>query len=199
VGYTEEGARAGKRSVISPFAPHDSPVDAVDSLMATLYHRVALLHPSVVEIGVGWANRRDGLGFLVVDVGGSDAKPDPKVFPIVYPVSGQEDVPLDFGLGGREAPNPLPDENAAAGYPVTVQIPERRGKACEAELQLLEGTTPVPSWLSTPDSPARKDWPQPGVLCLIPREKLKAGTTYTARFKDRLSGLEKEWSFSTRK
>src|SRR5436190_16879840 len=199
VGYTEEGARAGKRSVISPFAPQDSPVDAVDSLMSTLYHRVALLNPAVGEIGIGWATRRDGVGFLVVDVGGSDVKPDAKLFPIVYPANGQEDVPLDFGLGGRETPNPLPDESAAAGYPVTIQIPERRGKGCDAEMQILEGSTPVPSWISTPDSPARKDWPQPGVISLIPKEKLKPATTYTVRFKDRLSGLEKEWSFMTRK
>jgi HEAT repeat protein len=85
VGYTEEGARAGKRSVISPFSPHDSPVDAIDSLLATLYHRVALLHPAVGEIGVGWANRKDGLGFVVIDVGGGDARPDAKLYPIVYP------------------------------------------------------------------------------------------------------------------
>ena len=199
VGYTEEGDRSGKRSVISPFAPHDSPVEAVDSLMSTLYHRVALLNPAVAEIGIGWASRRDGLGFLVVDVGGSDARPDPKLFPIVYPVNGQEDVPLEFGLGGRETPNPLPDENAAAGYPITIQIPERRGKGSDAEVQLLDGTTPVPSWISTPDSPARKDWPQPGVISLIPKEKLKPATTYSVRFKDRLSGLEKDWTFTTRK
>jgi uncharacterized protein YkwD len=199
VGYTEEGARAGKRSVISPFAPQESPVEAVDSLMATLYHRVALLNPGVGEIGVGWASRRDGLGFLVVDVGGNDGRPDPKVFPIVYPVNGQEEVPLEFGLGGREAPNPIPEDASGGGYPVTIQIPERRGKACDAEVQLLEGTTPVPCWLSTPDAPARKDWPQAGVICLIPREKLKPATLYRARFQDRLSGLEKEWSFTTRK
>jgi hypothetical protein len=199
VGYTEEGARAGKRSVISPFSPQDSPVEGVDSLMATLYHRVALLHPAVAEIGIGWATRRDGIGFLVVDVGGSDVRPDPKLFPIVYPVNGQEDVPLEFGLGARENPNPLPDENAVAGYPITVQIPERRGKGCDAEFQLLDGTTPVPSWISTPDSPARKDWPQPGTLGLIPKEKLKPATIYTVRFKDRLSGLEKDWTFTTRK
>jgi hypothetical protein len=199
VGYTEEGARAGKRSVISPFAPHESPVEAVDSLMATLYHRVALLNPAVGEIGVGWASRRDGLGFLVVDVGGSDVRPDAKLFPIVYPVNGQEEVPLEFGLGGREAPNPIPDDGSSGGYPVTIQIPERRGRSCDAEVQLLDGTNPVACWLSTPDAPARKDWPQPGVLCLIPKEKLKPATTYTARFQDRLSGLEKEWSFSTRK
>jgi uncharacterized protein YkwD len=199
IGYTEEGARAGKRSVISPFAPHQTPVEAVESLMATLYHRVALLNPSVVEIGVGWANRPDGLGFLVVDVGGGEARPDPKLFPIVYPVNGQEDVPIDFCLGARENPNPIPDDGTAAGYPITVQIPERRGRGCDAELRLFTGETEVACWLSTPDAPARKDWPQPGVLCLIPKDRLRPGTIYSVRFRDRLSGLEKEWSFTTRK
>lgn len=198
-GYTEEGARAGKRSVISPFPPHETPVEAVESLMATLYHRVALLNPTVVEVGVGWANRRDGLGFLVVDVGGVDSKPDAKLYPIVYPVNGQEDVPLDFCLGARENPNPIPEDGTVAGYPVTIQIPERRGRGSDAEVRLFTGETEVSCWLSTPDSPARKDWPQPGVLCLIPREKLRPATLYIVRFKDRLSGLEKEWSFSTRK
>jgi hypothetical protein len=199
VGYTEEGARAGKRSVISPFPPHQSPVDAVDSLMSTLYHRVALLNPAVAEVGVGWAYRKDGLGFLVVDVGAGDGRPDAKLFPIVYPVNGQEDVPLEFGLGGRENPNPLPDDGLAAGYPVTVQIPERRGRGADAELKLFNGQAEVAGWLSTPDAPARKDVPQAGVVCLIPRERLLPGTVYTARFRDRLSGLEKEWTFTTRK
>ncbi len=198
-GYTDEGARAGKRSVISPFPPQETPVEAVESLMATLYHRVALLNPTVVEVGVGWANRRDGLGFLVVDVGGVDLKPDAKLYPIVYPVNGQEDVPLDFCLGARENPNPIPEDGTVSGYPVTIQIPERRGRGSDAEVRLFFGETEVSCWLSTPDSPARKDWPQPGVLCLIPREKLRPATLYIVRFKDRLSGLEKEWSFSTRK
>jgi len=198
-GFTEEGARAGKRSVISPFPPHETPVEAVESLMATLYHRIALLNPTVVEVGVGWANRRDGLGFLVVDVGGVDSRPDAKLYPIVYPVNGQEDVPLDFCLGARENPNPIPEDGTVAGYPVTIQIPERRGRGTDAEVRLFAGETEVSCWLSTPDSPARKDWPQPGVLCLIPREKLRPSTLYSVRFKDRLSGLEKEWSFSTRK
>jgi hypothetical protein len=199
IGYTEEGARAGKRSVISPFPPHQSPVEAVDSLMATLYHRVAILNPAVSEIGVGWAYRKDGLGFLVVDVGGGDSRPDAKPYPIVYPVNGQEDVPLDFGLGARENPNPLPDEGTVGGYPVTVQIPDRRGRGSDAELKLFTGETEVAGWLSTPDAPARKDWPQPGVVCLIPRERLRPGTQYTVKFRDRLSNLEKEWTFTTRK
>ncbi len=199
IGYTEEGARAGKRAVISPFPPHQTPVEAVDSLMATLYHRVAILNPAVIEIGVGWAYRKDGLGFLVVDVGGGDSRPDPKQYPIVYPVNGQEDVPLEFGLGGRENPNPIPDDGTLGGYPVTVQVPERRGRGGDAELKVYSGETEVAGWLSTPEAPARKDWPQPGVFCFIPRERLKPGTVYTVKFRDRLSALEKEWSFSTRK
>ncbi|HVR86053.1 MAG TPA: hypothetical protein VMU54_17155, partial [Planctomycetota bacterium] len=159
----------------------------------------ALLNPAVVDVGVGWANRRDGLGFLVVDVGGVESKPDSRLFPIVYPVNGQEEVPLDFCLGARENPNPIPDDRTVGGYPVTVQIPERRGRGSDAELRLFAGETEVACWLSTPDVPARKDWPQPGVLCLIPKEKLQPATLYQVRFKDRLSGLEKEWSFRTRK
>lgn len=199
IGYTEEGAKAGKRSVISPFPPHETPVDAVESLMATLYHRVALLNPAVAEVGVGWANRKDGLGFLVVDVGGGEGKADPKVYPIVYPVNGQEELPLDFGLGGRENPNPIPNDGVEAGYPVTVQVPERRGKGGDAEFRLFAGETELAAWVSTPDAPARKDWPQPGVFCLIPREKLRPSTIYRVLFRDRVSGLEKEWTFSTRK
>ena len=162
IGYTEEGARAGKRSVISPFPPHQSPVEAVDSLMATLYHRVAILNPAVAEIGVGWAYRKDGLGFLIVDVGGSDTRPESKLYPIVYPVNGQEDVPLDFGLGARENPNPIPDDGTAGGYPVTVQIPDRRGRGADAELKLFTGETEVAGWLSTPEAPARRTGRSPG-------------------------------------
>jgi hypothetical protein len=133
-----------------------------------------------------------------VDVVGAESKPESRLFPIVYPVNGQEDVPLDFCRGARENPNPIPDDGTIGGYPVTIQIPERRGRASDAELRLFAGETEVPCWLSTPDAPARKDWPQPGVLCLIPKEKLRPGTVYQVRFKDRLSGLEKEWSFRTR-
>jgi len=194
-GYTEEGARAGKRSVISPFNLHESPVDALDSLMATLYHRVSVLQPQVSEVGIGWAYRKDGLGYLVVDVGSQDARVDAKVYPIVYPVDGQRDVPREFGLGSRETPNPVPEETAAPGYPITVQLQERR--LADPDLKLFAGDREVSCWLSTPERPARKDWPQPGVACLIPKEKLKPETTYTVRLQDRT--LRKEWSFTTGK
>ncbi|HEX7898619.1 MAG TPA: CAP domain-containing protein [Planctomycetota bacterium] len=198
-GYTDEGARAGKRSVISPFAGHESPFEALEGLMATLYHRVSVLAPGLTEVGVGWAWRRDGLGYLVIDVGSVDARHDPKLWPVLYPAPGQADVPLDFGLGAREAPNPLPEGVDAAGYPVTIQFPERVEKVLDLELTLSEGGRDVPGYLSTPDAPARKDWPQPGVVSLIPKAKLKPGTSYVVRLRYRDLGAAREWTFTTRK
>jgi hypothetical protein len=198
-GYTEEGARAGKRSVISPFAPHETALDAVESLMATLYHRISMLQPPLTEVGIGWAFRRDGLGYLVIDVGAADARHDPKLWPVLYPAPGQTDVPLEFGMGARENPNPLPDGVTTAGYPVTVLFPEKLEKLLDLEVGLQSGGKEVPCWVSTPDKPARADWPQPGTVCLIPKEKLKPGTTYAARFRYRELGAAREWTFTTRR
>ena len=197
-GYTEEGAKAGKRSVISPFSPQESPLEAVESLVATLYHRVSLLQPELSEVGIGWAFRRDGLGHLVIDVSTIDLKTDLKLYPVVYPVNGQKDVPPDFGLGARENPNPIPADGASAGYPITIQFVERR-KPYDVEAKLFAGSQEVDCWMSTPANPARDDWPQPGVVALIPVHKLKADTTYIVRLKEKTTSIEKEWSFTTRK
>jgi hypothetical protein len=198
-GYTEEGARAGKRSVISPFSPQQTPLEAVDGLLATLYHRVSVLHPALTEVGIGWAYRRDGLGYLVIDVGNAEGKAESKLWPVLYPAPGQADVPLEFGLGARETPNPLPEGVETAGYPVTIQFPERVEKLLDLEVSLSEGGRDVPCHVSTPDAPARKDWPQPGVVCLIPKAPLKPATAYRARFVYRDLGAAREWTFTTRK
>jgi hypothetical protein len=198
-GYTEEGARAGKRSVISPFSAHQSPLEAVDGLMATLYHRTSVLHPALTEVGIGWAFRRDGLGYLVIDVGNSEGPADAKFWPVLYPAPGQTDVPLDFGLGAREMPNPLPEGVDAAGYPVTIQFPERVEKLLDLELSLTEGGRDVPCHVSTPQAPARKDWPQPGVVGLIPKAALRPATAYRVRFAYRELGAAREWTFTTRR
>lgn len=49
-GYSAEGARAGRRSVI---AQQSEPGDSVANWMATLYHRVPLLDPAIRRIGWG--------------------------------------------------------------------------------------------------------------------------------------------------
>lgn len=199
IGYSDEGARAGRRSVISAFGPAETPREGLDSLVATLYHRVAVLHPALTEIGVGWAWRRDGNGHLVIDVGSCEGKVEAKAWPVCYPAAGQKGVPLVFALGSRETPNPLPDDAGTAGYPVTIQYPETSRAKGDPKPRLLLGNDEVPCYLSTPEKPARSDWPQAGVIALIPKEKLKPETTYIVKLLDRLTGEERTWFFNTGK
>ena len=198
LGYTEEGARAGPRSVISAFASYETPLDALDSLMATLYHRVALLHPRLSEVGIGWAYRKEGPGHLVIDVATHGRPVDSKKWPVVYPAPGQKDVPPEFGLGSRETPNPLPPGVRTGGYPITIQYPPL-ARPHLSKPKLLAGTTVIPCWVSTPEVPAREDRPQPGVICLIAKRPLRPGTTYIVRLRDRLTGEAREWTFNTSK
>ncbi len=197
VGFTEEGAKAGKRSVITPFASYETPREGLESLMATLYHRVAVLHPQLTEVGIGWAFRKDGNGHLVMDVGSLDPK-EAKGWPVCWPPPGQKDVPLEFGLGSRETPNPLPDGTASAGYPITIQYPEgARPRIRDPKAQLTADGQELACWISTPEDPARADWPQAGVTALIPKEKLKPGTTCVVKLRDRLGGEDRMWAFTT--
>jgi uncharacterized protein YkwD len=63
-GYTLEGQRAGRNSVI---ANDGNPLAAVDSWLATLYHRVPLLHPSLKRIGVANARLPDQNWISILD------------------------------------------------------------------------------------------------------------------------------------
>lgn len=203
IGYTEEGARSGARGLLSQFRSVETPCDAVDGILATLYHRAGLFETGASEIGVGWAFKRDGMGQLVLDLGPPGAPKPPRTTPILWPVPDQTDVPLEFGLGAGEQPNPVPDPGAKPGYPVTLHFLQAGWRPVDSEARLSIGARAVPCWVSTPERPALKDRPQPLVVCLIPKEKLKPSTTYTVGFSCRQGGVDgsprwsKEWSFTT--
>ena len=197
IGYTREGARAGPRSVISTFSMGDSPVKGLESLMATLYHRVSILDPRLSRVGIGWAHRRGGQGQLVVDVGTLNLKPGPDRWPVLYPTPGEKEVPLAFGLGSRETPDPLPVDVKEAGYPITAQYPPGVATPHAPRAKLFAGGVEVPCWVTTPEKPSRKDHPQLGVICIIPKKKLRPGTKYVVRMTDRMTGKERQWGFTT--
>src|SRR5262249_55549004 len=67
-GYTEEGARAGKRGVIAVVS---DPADSLTGWMATIYHRVPLLDPSVDRIGWGQELHPTRGWVTVLEPGGS--------------------------------------------------------------------------------------------------------------------------------
>ena len=196
-GYTEEGARVARVSVIHQFGSKRDLKEAVDSLIAAIYHRQALLHPGLKEIGVGWAWDPEGRGVVVIDVSQLAAVPSE---PVVYPPPGAKDVPLEFALGGRESPDPVPDLRAVGGYPVTVQF-DTSWKPDTATGRLTLDGKEVPCWLSSPDRPARADRPQPDLVALIPREPLKASSTYAVEITCARRGAEpwtRKWSFTTK-
>jgi len=203
IGYTKEGAEAGKRAVICAFPSGGEPREAVDSLMGMPYHRVKMLDPDLSSVGIGWAYRANGEALFVMDVSTTDHTAKSKTYPVLYPVPDQKEIPLEFGLGRGELPNPVPVEGATPGYPITLQFDYGGWRPLETEARLYVGEKEVPCWVSSPQKPAREDLPQPLWVGLIPKEKLRVETTYTVKFHCKQAGREntpaysKEWSFTT--
>jgi hypothetical protein len=193
-GYTAEGAKAGKASVIFPTG---DPVAAVDRWMASLFHRVPLLDPTLTKVGFGFAKGGKWGGYVVLDTisgrGGKEA-----ATPILYPADRQKDVPLLFG---KEYPPPIPEEKEdKAGYPITVIFARKAEvKGVTATLQ-DSAMKEVPVWLSTPEEPAggHKNY-QRNTICLIAQAPLQPNTTYTVTVKAQVDKKEwsQTWSFTT--
>jgi hypothetical protein len=163
-GYSQEGLAAANNSVI---AFNQSPAGAVDAWIATLYHRLPLMRPSLQSVGAAV-----GGGILVMDA--MTGRGGDEMTEVLYPADGQANVPLKFQ---KEMPDPIPG-GGTAGYPVTAMFPE------SWECSSLEGTitdgagNPVPVYSSCPEKPAKPRFPQDGTLCLIPQKVLNPGTTY---------------------
>jgi uncharacterized protein YkwD len=196
--YSDEGRKAGKASDIS--IGDYEPTDAVDSWMATLYHRVPILEPHLQTIGFGCARgRRQGwITVLNVTHGrASSARPAA----IFFPAPDQIDVPLSFPNGGEE-PNPIPeDKDGRAGYPITAFFPIRE-PLLEASGRLADSKgAPIRCWVSTPEKLANPDFKahQGNTVCLIPQGPLAANTTYQVHLQGKLAGKpwEKKWKFTT--
>src|SRR5262249_53001635 len=106
-GFTVEGALAGARSVIH-FGV--TPAQAVQSWMATFYHRLPLLDPGLLGVGIG-----DESGVVVLDVQ-SLVAPARGSRVVVWPVPDASGVPRRFA---PEIPNPVPDEDESQwGFPI---------------------------------------------------------------------------------
>jgi uncharacterized protein YkwD len=65
-GATPEGARAGREAVIATLP---DPLQAIDSWMSTLYHRIPILDPDLRRLGYGQAQLPNGHWVAVLDVG----------------------------------------------------------------------------------------------------------------------------------
>jgi hypothetical protein len=194
-GYTEDGVKAAAAAVIYPT---NDQVVAVDGWMATLFHRVPLLDPTLTKVGLGYAKGDKSGGFFVVDtIRGRNGKDSTK--PVLYPADKQEDVPLRFT---RELPDPLPAGAKAAGYPITASFPPT-ATVKDVTASLKDGAgEELEVWLSTPEKPAgdQKQF-QRNTVCLIAKAPLKPNTTYTVTMKAKVNqkAWSESWSFTTSK
>lgn len=191
-GYTKEGERAGKASVIFLGLEGEA---AVEGWMGSLFHRIPLLQSRLRKIGYGVARGGPAKATVVLDAtNGFGSGKDSTV--VLYPAEDQKDVPLAFV---PEIPDPIPDSlNNKAGYPVTAIFAEGAlVKDVKASLKDAEGNE-IPVWLSSPEKPAAADY-QRNTVGLIARQPLRPRTAYTATVSALVRGKPwvKAWTFTT--
>jgi uncharacterized protein YkwD len=194
-GFSAAGQKSARAAVVafSYGAPND-PDRALDLWMASLFHRLPLLDPTLETIGFGYARGPNYLCFSVMELH-AQGKSERIV---LYPADQQKDVPLAFS--GPEFPDPIPEsKDKKAGYPVTAQFPEGATvQTRTVHLKVQETGQEVEGWLSTPEKPAVSAY-QRNTICLIPRAPLAPRTAYVATIKAVVDGENwaKTWTFTT--
>ncbi len=189
-GYTVEGEKAGRSSDIHFIEP----ALAVDGWMASLFHRVPILHPHLKRVGIGYAKGGKWGWITLLDVmsGREDGR---QSGPVAWPVDKQADVPLAFG---GEIPDPIPaDKDKKAGYPITVSFVDGETvKDATATLKIDKKEVEV--WLSSPEKPADARY-QANTICLFPKDVMQPGTSYTVTVTAKVNGKAwtRTWSFTT--
>lgn len=198
-GYSAEGARCAENSVIISQIELES---AYDFWMATPFHRVPLLNPSLSRAGGGSAKGGTWGIASVVDV--FSARGFAVKTPVAYPGAEQRDIPRTFGLFRKnftvtEYPDPLAqDPDKKAGYPVTISFYGNE-RITNASGELRQGSAQVPIWFSSPEKPAFDVDTQQNTIVLIPQYPLQPNTRYTASIKAEVDGkpFSRTWSFLT--
>lgn len=190
-GYTKEGERAGKASVIFLGLEGEQ---AVDGWVGSFFHRIPLLQSRLRKVGYGVAKGGPAKVTVVLDAtNGLGPTKDSTV--VLYPAEDQKDVPLRFV---PEIPDPIPDRVGPSGFPVTAIFAEGAlVKDVKASLKDAAGDD-VPVSLSSPEKPAAADY-QRNTVGLIPVKPLRPRTAYTVTIAAQVRGKAwlKTWTFTT--
>jgi hypothetical protein len=186
--WSAAGAWAGGHSVIAP--GDGDGVSAIESWMGTFYHRLPLLDPGLLRVGLGIS------GDCVVMDSGSMVEFVNQDWHVGWPPENASNVPTRFV---PELPNPVPGEDQSKfGYPITLQVGVSiDGSEVEVDMRLLDGSEVVPCWFSSPQKPTYVELAPAGAYCLIPKQRLKASTTYTVEAVFRRDQKRVVWTFRT--
>jgi curved DNA-binding protein CbpA len=207
LGFTEEGSKAARNSVISISFGNLLPswdVDSVDGFIGTLFLRIPMLDPRLKRIGIGVYQRKQGAarcGTVLINV--QDGKEDLELddSPIIYPADQQQGVPLVLSTGGLVTQNQIPGVTETTGFPITATIySDVLVKNEGANLFSASGTR-IPCWLSGSNKPIPGAYGnQQNTICLIPKEELASSSHFKAVFEAEVNGKQwkKTWTFTTR-
>ncbi len=168
-------------------------IEATDDLIDAPYHRQSQF-AAFAEAGA--AASTTASGFYVIDFGGANPSPGPKVNQlVVYPAKGELAAPIDWFA--REVPNPLPDlDGQRVGYPVSISSGAQTLVVASFVLTDDKGVAVASRSLTT-----RTDNGQPlrNYAFIIPLAPLAGATKYTARTTGTVDGnaFDVSWSFTT--
>lgn len=202
--YSDSGAKAASRSNVGYAGKLKGIEWAIDGQIATFYHRLGFLEPGLVRVGVGIDKYPKGARVLVVDLSEVDYRIQCSKYPLLYPQPDQDNIPLVYGLGEGEEPEPV--RNAERfGYPITLWGTYGGWVPGEAVATLATNEGLVESWVFTREHPALRDREKPDTVCIIPKAPLRPATLYTVTVRCKQYRLEKtpewskSWSFTTEK
>jgi hypothetical protein len=191
--YTPEGKQAGVNGNIA--GPVTDLAEAVDFWMASPYHRIPVLEPSLTTVGAALES-----GYACVDLHSALEEVNEHA-PVPYPGDGQENVPMAFSSYGALSPAP-PEYDEPTGFVISLTFPMSSLVTVDFSATLTNVTTgqSVESFVRLPFDPndPYAEFQQNSVL-LIPRLPLATDTKYEVR----MSGVvdeeevEKTWYFRT--
>lgn len=202
-GYTKAGKESAARSVNATSSHYKPAAHYVDGLIATLYHRIALLNPRLSVIGIGIAPFPPKGRVVVIDCHTMDWQTKGALCPVVYPQDGAKSVPISFSLGHGEFPEPRPDPKRTAGFPITITCYPPDWSPGEVTARLSTGDQLVLSWVFCRENEALSDHPIPETICILPQKPLKPNTTYKVEVACKQYGVtntppwSKTWTFTT--
>jgi hypothetical protein len=200
-GYSEEGSRAGMRSILGRGSSADT---VAAGMVGTYFHRQDVIRPHTMAFGVGIEG-----AFTGIDGRSNMGQAPAQYWPVLCPVPGQSGVGTTYN---RESPDATPGDTSA-GYPITVYFGTQRLKLKEGTLkalppgaaQLPPGAksppgTPVDCYLFDPQQGASADTTRyQAAVCLIPKDPLKVNVDYEVSMTVDVNGRpwSKTWRFST--
>lgn len=185
---TAAGAWAAHHALVCRGA--GKPEAAVETCLATLEGRAALLEPGLSRLGVAEAG-----SVLVVDARSLVADVDEHWF-LTWPPVGARDVPRAYADAGLP---PVPGERRRPmGYPISVHRSPFRGAAALTSMTLrtLAKGAVVPCHFVTANDPEWSSRLPPQVFALIPKEPLEPRTDYRAEIESP-GGTTYGWEFRT--